>query len=393
MIDPRLQILYLLAVAVGAFASADPRWLCSLLALQLVLWLSLRLPVRGLWAIVRRLQWFVVFVVLSFAFFAFESGDRLLTLPLWPWAPGINLSLEINLSGVVRGLLLSSRIVTVICASQILARAGDRETIVRGLRGLLVPATIAYSLDLVLSLLGTEERRPGRGDGGGRGRHREQESGAEHASTFGIFRQLIRGDVGFLVELMRRSIASARERAEAYGLKPEAVSDLAVITGLGVLTMTVRFIKVLPGLPFAPGHKGIILLPFYIVAYDLTASRWGATKLGVVIGLTSFLMGEGKFGPFEILRHIAPGLFVDLIMPAVRRLAPEPGALLYALVGTGAAVTRVSTLLVVAYFVEAPKIFYALLVPMVITNTVFGFLSGFVTFHLMKSVQKLRTAI
>ena len=387
MIDPRLQILYLLAVGIVAFATADPWWLCGLLTLQILVWLGLRLPVGGLWAIVRRLQWFVVFVVLSFAFFGAEPGDRLVALPLWRWA------LEINLSGVVRGLLLTSRIVTVICASQILQRAGDSETIVRGLRGLLVPASIAYSLDLVLSLLGTKGPRGGRAGGDGKGRGRGEESEAERTGTVEIIRQLIKGDVGFLVELMRRNIASARERAEAYGLKPEAVSDLAVITGLGVLTMTVRFLKVLPGLPFAPGHKGIILLPFYIIAYDLTASRWGATKLGVVIGVTSFLMGEGKFGPFEILRHIAPGLFVDLVMPAVRRLVPEPGAFLYALVGTGAALMRVSTLLAVAYFVEAPKVFYAFLVPIVITNTVFGFLSGFVTFHLMKSVQKLRTAL
>jgi hypothetical protein len=385
VIDPRLQILYLLAVGIVAFATADPWWLSGLLGLQILLWLWLRLPLRGLLAIVRRLQWFVGLVVLSFAFFAFESGDRLVALPVWRWA------LEINLSGIVRGLLLSSRIVTVICASQLLQRAGDRETIVRGLRGLFVPASIAYSLDLVLSLLGTEGPRRGRGRGDGKGR--DERAGAERASTVEVFRQLIKGDVGFLVELMRRSIASARERAEAYGLKPEAVSDLAVITGLGVLTMTVRFLKVLPGLPFAPGHKGIVLLPFYIIAYDLTASRWGATQLGVVIGVTSFLMGEGKFGPFEILRHIAPGVFVDLVMPAVRRLVPEPGAFIYALVGTGAALMRVSTLLAVAYFVEAPKLFYAFLVPIVITNTVFGFLSGFVTFHLMKSVQKLRSAL
>lgn len=380
VIDPRLPILYLLAVAIIAFATSRPWWLLGLLGLQVALWLWFRLPVRALLAIARRLQWFVLFVVLSFAFFAFEPTDRLLMLPLGRW------TLDVSLSGIVRGLLLSSRIATVICASQLLQRVGNPETIVRGLRGLLVPATIAYSLDLVLSLLGAEGPRRSR-------RRRGEESRDERTGSVEIARQLLRGDVGYLVELMRRSIASARQRAEAYGLKPEAVSDLAVITGLGVVTMTVRFVKVLPGLPFAPGHKGVILLPFYIIAYDLTASRWGATRLGVVIGVTSFLMGEGKFGPFEILRHIAPGIFVDLIMPAVRRLMPEPGAVVYALVGMGAAVMQVTTLLAVASFVEAPKVFYALLVPMVVMNTVFGFLSGFVTFHLMKSVQKLRAAL
>lgn len=387
MVDPRLQILYLLAVGVAAFASSDLWWLCGLLGIQLALWFWLRLPVAGLLAIVRRLQWFVVIVVLSFALFDFEPGDRLASLPVWRWA------LDLNLSGIVRGLLLSSRIVTVICAAQLIQRAADRETIVKGLRGLYVPASVAYSLDLVLSLLGADGPRRGRRRRAEAGANTGAPSDAEGASTLQMIRQLLRGDVGFLVELMRRSIASARERAEGYGLKPEAVSDLAVITGLGVLTMTVRFLKVLPGVPFAPGHKGIILLPFYIIAYDLTTSRWGATQLGVVIGVTSFLMGEGKFGPFEIIRHIAPGVFVDLVMPAVRGLVREPGALLYGLVGTGAAIMRVTTVLAVAYFVEAPKAFYALLVPMMVTNTVFGFLSGFVTFHLMKSLQKLRTAL
>lgn len=387
MIDPRLQILYLLGVATAAFATSDPRWLCGLLALQVALWLRLRLPLKALWATVRRLRWFVVFVVLSFAFFAAEPDDRIITLPFWRWA------LDLNLSGIVRGLLLSTRIVTVIWAAQILQRAGGRETIVRGLRGLLVPASVAYSLDLVLSLIGTDGKRQ-RHRGRGRDHADEDEAArTERAGTFQIVRQLIRGDVGFLVDLMRRSIVTARERAEAYGLKPEAVSDLAVITGLGVLTMTVRFLKVLPGLPFAPGHKGIILLPFYIVAYDLTVSRWGATKLGVVVGVTSFLMGEGKFGPFEVFRHIVPGVFIDLVMPVVRRVIPEPGAFVYALVGAGAAAMRVSTLLIVSYFVDAPRVFYALLVPTVVANVVFGFLSGFVTFHLMKSMQKLRTAL
>lgn len=387
-IDPRLQVLYLLAVGVVAFATSHPGWLLGLLALQVCLWVGVGLPVGGLLAVFRKLVIFFLFIVVSFAFFAPEPGDRLAPLAIAGWV------VEVNLSGIVRGLLLSSRVVTVVYASQILQRAGDRGTIVRGLRGWFVPASIAFSLDLVLTLLGTEEPR-GAGGGGGRGRRRREEPEAPPARerTLDVLRRVLRGDVGFLVDLMQRNIARAREQATAYGLKPEALSDLAVITGLAVLSMTLRFLKVLPGLPVAPGHKGIVLLPLYIVAYELTASRWGATQLGVVIGVTSFLTGEGKFGVFEVLRHVAPGLFVDLVMPVVRAFRREPGAFLYALVGTGAAVTRLSTLLLVASFVEAPSVFYAFLIPMLISNTVFGFLSGFVTFHLMKSLQKLRAAL
>jgi energy-coupling factor transporter transmembrane protein EcfT len=391
MIDPRLQVLYLLAVGVVAFATAHPAVLLGLLGLQVALWLYLGLPAADLLTIFRKLVVFFVFIVVSFAFFAPEPGDRLVAVPVLVG------SVDLNLSGILRGLLLSSRVVTVIYASQILQRTGDRGSLVRGLRGWFVPAPIAYSLDLVLALLGVDERRGG--GGGRRRRAREAEAdgsapeGADKERTLDVLRRVLRGDVGFLLDLMARHIARAREQAATYGLKPEALSDLAVITGLAVLSMTLRFLKVMPGLPVAPGHKGIILLPLYIVAAELTASRWGATQLGVVIGVTSFLMGEGKFGLFEIPRHVTPGLFVDLVMPLVRLLRPNAGAFVYALVGVGAAVTRLSTLLLVAYFVEAPSIFYAFLIPMVVSNTVFGFLSGFVTYHLMRSVQKLRAVL
>ncbi len=76
-------------------------------------------------------------------------------------------------------------------------------------------------------------------------------------------------------------------------------------------------------------------------------------------------------------------------MPAVTRVVGEPGRVAYGVVGMGAALT-ISTLAGAAAFIEAPRTFYAFLIPMVITNLVFGFLSGFVTFHLMKMVPRLR---
>ena len=160
-----------------------------------------------------------------------------------------------------------------------------------------------------------------------------------------------------------------------------------------MVSIGIRALHTLPGIPFAPGHKGVLTLPLYIVAHELTSYRMGATRLGVVIGLTSFLTGEGKFGIFEIVRHVTPGLFVDGMMPLVRLGGRELGPAVYALVGLGSAVTRLSTLLLVSYFVTAPKVFYAFLVPTLVSNAIFGLLSGFVTFHLMKSMQKLRAAL
>jgi energy-coupling factor transporter transmembrane protein EcfT len=125
-IDPRLQILYLLGVAIFAFAASHSLWLLGLLALQVALWLAAGFPVMGLVAIFRKLVVFFFAIVVSFAFFAAEPGDRYLSLFGW--------GLEVNLTGIVRGLLFSSRIVTVIYASRIIQRAGGRRVTGSSLR-------------------------------------------------------------------------------------------------------------------------------------------------------------------------------------------------------------------------------------------------------------------
>ena len=85
-IEPRFQILYLLGVAILAFATVDPGWLLGLLGLQVALWLTLGLPLQGLFRIVRKLSIFFLFIIASYAFFEAEPGDRILPLALFGWA-------------------------------------------------------------------------------------------------------------------------------------------------------------------------------------------------------------------------------------------------------------------------------------------------------------------
>jgi energy-coupling factor transporter transmembrane protein EcfT len=382
MKDARLKVLYVLAVGVISFISSNAVLLVSLIGLQVVLWFAAGLSLSLLLASLRRLLTFVSFILLSYAFFSWEEGDTLYKLALF------GAELPINLTGIATGLLFSSRIITLILASQLIQQTGNRTAIVDGLRAFHVPANLACSLDLVMAALGSEGT--GRGGGRGEGRRRQKEGGSRPAV---VIKRALRGDVTVLAEMMEKQISQARARGAAYNLAPRVLNDLAVVVGLSILAMTLRFLKVMPGIPVAPGHKGIILIPLYILAHSLTTSRWGASQFGLIVGITSFLMGMGgKFGPFDILRHVAPGFFVDIVMPLVGTVFTKPNPFVYAIVGMGAAVTRVSTFVAVAAFVEAPPAFYVLVVPMVIANVVFGLLSGFVTFHLMKSVGRLREA-
>jgi hypothetical protein len=324
----------------------------------------------------RRLAAFIVFVVISYAFFSGGEGDQIHHVAV------LGLSLAVNLTGIAAGLLLSTRIVTLVLASAIIRQTGEPGDLVRGLRMLRVPLVVGAGLDLVLASLGP--RRESRAEGGqGRGQRR----GAPGLAL----KRLLRGDASVLVEAVEGSIARARERAAAYPVPRAVANDLGVLGGLAVLGTTLRLLKILPGLPVAPGHKGVVLIPFYIVANQLTTSRWGATQFGGIMGLSSTFLGmSNKLGPFGILRHVVPGLFVDLVVPPLLAVARTPGVWLWGMVGAGAALMRLSTVVAAALVVEAPPAFYVMLVPMIVTNLVFGFLSGFVTAQLSGVAARFR---
>ncbi|MFQ5458910.1 MAG: energy-coupling factor transporter transmembrane component T family protein [Myxococcota bacterium] len=374
--DPRFKILYVLAAGITAFVTANGTILLSLLGLQIVLWFAAGLSAGELLRAVRRLLWFVAFIVVSYAFFAERAGDQIVQLALWDW------TVPVNLTGVGIGLLRASRIVTIILAAQVVQRSGDGAGIVAGLRRLHAPPFLAYGLDLVLAALGGPEAARG-------GRRKRQGKSGESGFSF---RRLLRGDVGLVGEKIQLLLAQTRARAGSYALAPAARSDLVMVGALAILAMSLRLLKVMPGLPVAPGHKGIVLIPLYICAATLTRARWGGTRYGLVVGVTSFLLGMGKFGPFDILRHLAPGVFVDLVTPIAGRVFRNPGALVYGLIGVGAAATRITALAAAAVVVEAPPAFYAFLAPMVVAHMSFGFLSGAVTVQLLKWLRRLPEA-
>lgn len=378
MKDPRLKLLYLGLVGVAALATANPKALLALLGLQGIVWVVARLPAAMFLDAVRRLGVFIVFVLISYAFFSGEEGDHIHHLVV------LGLALPVNVTGIVAGLLMSTRIVTLVLASAVIRHTGDPGDLVRGLRMLHVPLLVGAGLDLVLASLG-----PQQGGRGRRGRGREDGQGSPRLAL----KRMLRGDASVLVEAVERSIARTRERAATYPVPRAVANDLAVLGGLAVLGTTLRLLKIFPGLPVAPGHKGVVLIPFYIVANQLTASRWGATQFGGIMGLSSTFLGmSNKLGPFGILRHIVPGLFVDLVVPPLLAVVRTPAVWLWGVVGAGAALTRLSTVVAAALVVEAPPAFYVMLVPMIVTNLVFGFLSGFVTAQLLGVASRLRAS-
>src|SRR5262249_45830558 len=144
------------------------------------------------------------------------------------------------------------------------------------------------------------------------------------------------GDARVIVRGIERDIARAEEHAILHGAGERGrvlVRDVGVIAGISIRMLGFKALKILPSIPFAPGYKLVILTPFYIVASRLTPSRFGATLTGLVMGTVAFLMGDGRYGIFEILKHITPGLLCDAILPIFLGRGRERGPILWSILG------------------------------------------------------------
>ena len=198
-----------------------------------------------------------------------------------------------------------------------------------------------------------------------------------------------------LVSRLLRRIAEAKEHLEQQHIagqgktKQGLNSDIAVVAGLSLTMLGVKALKILPALPFAPGHKFVLLTPLYLLSVVLTRSRFGATWTGTTMGGVAFLMGDGKYGVFELLKHIAPGLLADLIVPFLIQGGRLPGRFVWTLVGGVLALGRFATIFLVVLAVQAPSYAYAILLPGLTVHLSFGLIAGFISYYLLRAHRSL----
>jgi hypothetical protein len=256
---------------------------------------------------------------------------------------------------------------------------GTGRDLVDGLQAFRLPPLFVHALDRTMALLeGTQTRERG----ARRARDRAPTSG-----SIAVLRQVLRGDVGAFADTIRANIALAESQA---GSDPNASAggqfahDVAVVTGIALCMASLKMLKILPGLPFASGHKTFLLFPLYILAARLTQSRWGATAAGSIMGVIGFLQGDGRFGALEILKHIAPGLVIDLGEPLVRRW--PSWALGYCVLGFFAAIARTATEFAVVLLLGARAEIYLFPAVKLVPNLIAGVLSGFAAVFVLRVV-------
>jgi hypothetical protein len=269
--------------------------------------------------------------------------------------------------------------------SAVVRLTGRGTDLVLGLRGFGLPGLFVHSIDHTLALLGGITRKgAGGGTGTGGGRHRQEADRATGPGLIAVLKSLLRGDVGVFTAAIHDSLRRARvhvdERREG-ALDSDAARDVAVVTGISFMMMSLKVLKILPGIPFFSGFKTLLLYPLYFLAAALTRSRWGATVCGTIMGIIGFLQGDGRYGAFEILKHTAPGVVIDLSWPVVRRLPRS--VLILCAVGFIAAIARTTTEFATILLLRPRD--EILLFPMfkLVPNLVAGTLSGIVTYFVL----------
>jgi hypothetical protein len=385
-----LKVTYLVAVTVVAFAvpaveaTRQVQWyvLPGLLGVQVLALLVCGVAraeiFRGVW----RLKWLFVFLLACYTFLPADdqaSPDRLYSwrLPGTPWV------IPLNLAGLARAGLMCLQLLTALLASTVVRRTGSGRDLIDGLHAIGLPKLFVHAIDQTLAL------HSDRGGAKHRAKGDAPEAGAPSTGFRAFLGQVMRGDVSFFLRSLQKSFDRARAQTAGQvrdGMDERLAHDVAVITGVALAMTSLKMVKFLPGVPFAPGIKNLLLIPLYIVASRRARSRWGATAAGSILGLVSFLQGDGRYGVLDILQHLAPGLVIDLTAPLVRRLPPS--AWVFCLLGFVAAAARTSTELAVVLLLGARAEVYLFPAAKLIPNLVAGTLSGFVTAFVLRSLPQ-----
>jgi hypothetical protein len=349
------------------FWADDARVTLALLALQLLVWAMLKIPFSE-FSQLRRIRRFAFIILLAFSFFYGDSTISLLSLGNW--------SLGISQSGFLTGMLMIAKLLIMLLAAQIVCFCTPASEMILGMQRLGMSRDSAEVMSALMNLVSGSERRPGTGGGGGGGNgegrqgNRQNGHGAREGRIY--LKTILTGDLTGVYD----RIDAQREKISAQFSN----SDMANIASSSALIVLVRFIKIAPGLPIAPGHKNVLIVPFFIAGSQHSKTNLSGAKIGFFSGVIHFLSGFGKYGPLGILQFVLLGAVIDAMLFLLRR----PSSLLISgLIGLIAGLFRVISEIFIAWILNVPLEFYLFYLPFIVSHCLFGALSAPVTKQLL----------
>ena len=380
----KIKLVYLLVLACGLFFVGDWRVVLGLIAVQTGLWLYAGLGFRELLRGTSRLKWFFLLIVISY-----------LLIPPVDASPDYRIDfgwfgIGIYFSGLEHAALMLSRVFLLVFTSLWVRLSEPAGAFVEALGKLGLPESTAIVIDAGLSLAGSSQKTSGQGrgdgSGGGHGDGRNSGQQKQNGRRRISFADIRHARFSFMDDLIGNALQKSRAYlGEHYPQMSDAVRrDAAIILAVVVVVMSLKLLQILPGLPFAPGHKNIVVIPLLLMASLATRSRFGGFSAGLAVGIVSFLLGYGKFGAFEILQFALPGLLADLLAPVLVRGSGLVLLVRMAILGALLGLARFAANFMVLMLAGSPELAWLVFAPMLVSQVVFGGLSGLVCVYIVK---------
>ncbi|HHY37328.1 MAG TPA: energy-coupling factor transporter transmembrane protein EcfT [Clostridia bacterium] len=151
-LDPRAKIIMLTILTIIIFIVENFLMIGAILLTILLLWWSARLPMKTLASYFKFLTGLFVFIIVIQGLF--YSGEVILVQPLIPrWVPLIGGLGKISLDGALFGILISARIICLICLLPLVTMTTPIHFFALGLTKMGLSYQIAYTMTTALNTI------------------------------------------------------------------------------------------------------------------------------------------------------------------------------------------------------------------------------------------------
>jgi energy-coupling factor transport system permease protein len=159
-LDPRSKLIALVLLTILIFAVTDFKVIGMIFCTSILLWMIAKLPASILLGYMKFLGPLLVLLVLLQALF--YPGNVYLVKPLIPeWVPLIGGLGKLDKEGVIFGLVLSFRLITLISLMPLVTFTTPVEKFTLGLIKLGLPYTVAYTATTALNMIPTLQNELG----------------------------------------------------------------------------------------------------------------------------------------------------------------------------------------------------------------------------------------
>ena len=375
------KVIYLLMISIMLFVVNNMAVMAGLFTLQLGLWIHSNLALKPYLRALFKLKWFFLIIGISFVLMPQSGATHTWILNLY-W-----FDLTLYPSGLMTAALMLMRIALMLMVSLWVRMSSTQTQFIGGLKAVKVPETVAMVIDLSLHMLTSDKPHKNSSKGGKTGQG--QGRGQAHKTEISLD-ELKTSKNGFIDRLIQTHFM--KSQAAIQKTYPDMLADkrqdIIIILTVVAAIMSLKVFQMLPGLPIAPGHKNIVIIPLIMLASLTTHMRYGGFAAGFATGVVSFFMGFGKFGVFEVLHFALPGLVADWLVPFIRHSTGKMLMVKLMMIGGLIGLTRFAANFAILLLAGAPILAWVVFIPMLISQIVFGALSSFVCLIVLKKHRK-----